>query len=595
MSSQSPSIAIVPFENLSGTEADGRLASGFVHDLIAELARFPNVSVIAAESAFSTPAGGVDDAELSRRLGADYLLKGSIRRSARSLRVAVQLIEAASARHLWAERYDVPEKDFFAVQDDVTAKVANALTLRIDWDVLRATRRREITNLAAYECWLRGIECLQRGSSESDEEGRAFFEQALSVDPQFARAEAGMSLSHFNEWSCQAWDCWARKEKSAYEHAVLAEQLDPNDPIVQVILAKIAQYRREHRIAESRYRRALELAPNDAFVCIQVALGFALLGEPELGASLGEKALELNPLRPAWWFYYASVPHFVLHDYRKAIELGECTPCIVTDGPAYLAAAHALAGDEESARIHADEFRNVFRTRIAPGREPEAGEAFRWLLHVNPYLRDEDSEHFSEGLRRAGLGESESGAGAGSQRIPWPLENTFRREGEMWMVCFDQEVAYVSAVRGFEDIARLLGRPSEELHCTELAGESLVASEGTPVLDEQARRAYRARLREIEQDLAEAEGDSDILRRERLTEEKEQLVDEVRKATGLGGRRRKMGAGAERARSAVTWRIRHAIRKLDDVHPAAARHLTNSIRTGAFCSYQPEKETSWFV
>jgi Predicted integral membrane protein len=591
MSGGAPSIAILPFENLSGTAEDERLALGFAHDLIAELARFPNVQVLAADSAFSLQ--GADESGRSRRLGADYLLKGSIRRSARALRVAAHLVEANSGRHVWAERYDTAADEFFAVEDDVAAKVANALTLRIDQEMLNATRRRRIRSLAAYECWLRGMECLQRGTIEADDEARGYFEQALRVDPTFARARAGLSLSHFNEWSCQAWDCWAEKEKAAYEQASQAEQLDPNDPLVQVILAKISQYRREHRVAESRYRRALELAPSDAFVCIQLAVGFALLGDAKPGAELGARALALNPLRPAWWYYYAAVPHFVLRDYRTSLEIGERSPGIVTDGPAYLAAAHACLGEHEEARNRGEEFRAIFRERITRGREPLSDEAFRWLIHVNPYRNEEDMAHFCEGLRRAGFDGGDPQPAQEPRPKPWPLDNTFRREGDLWMVCFEREVAHVPGVRGFEDIARLLARPGGELHCTELAGESFVASEGTPVLDERTRRDFRQRLHEIERDLESAEGDAGRL--EELTEEKERLLDELRRATGLDGRGRRMSDGTERARAAVTWRIRAAIRKLEPVHPALARHLANAIKTGTFCSYRPERETRWLV
>jgi hypothetical protein len=115
------------------------------------------------------------------------------------------------------------------------------------------------------------------------------------------------------------------------------------------------------------------------------------------------------------------------------------------------------------------------------------------------------------------------------------------------------------------------------------------------VLDEQAKRAYRHRLREIEAELAEAESANDNGRAGRISEERERLLDEMRKATGLGGRDRKMGDSAERARTAVTWRIRHAIKKLEPAHPALARHLALSIQTGVFCSYTPEKEMQWFT
>jgi TolB-like protein len=594
MSNRYASIAILPFENLSGSPDDARMAVGFVQDLIAELARFPSVGVIAAESTFAVESIGLDDAGIGRRLAVDYLLKGSVRRAAKALRLSVQLVQLTTSQLLWAERFDVPEEDVFAVQDEIAAKVANALTARIDQTVLLSTRRRQITNLAAYECWLRGMECLQRGTAESDDEARRFFEQALAVDPQYARAQAGMSLSHFNEWSCIAWGCWEEKERLAYECAQRAEALDPDDPVVQVILAKIEQYRRQHGPAETRYRRALHLAPNDAFVLIQLTVGFALLGEAALAAELGERALALHPLGPSWYFYYASIPHFVLRDYARSVELGLKTPIIVTDGPAYLAATYAYLGNQERARFYLDEFRKVFVERISNGRRPEPDEPMRWLMHVNPFRREEDLEHLAEGMRLAGL-ESAPAAPATTAPIAWPVGNVFRKEGSLWTVCFEHEVAHVPEVRGLQDIAQLLGRPTEELHCVALAGQPADTGRGTEVLDEQARRAYRTRLREIETELTEAEDANDSGRAERLEEERERLLDEMRKATGLGGRDRKMGDAAERARSAVTWRIRNAIKKLDAAHPALARHLTNSVKTGVFCSYTPEKETRWFV
>ena len=591
-------IAILPFENLSGTADDARLAVGFVQDLITELARFPALGVIAAESVFAVESVGLDDAALGRRLKVAYLLKGSVRRSARTLRIAVQLVEAATGQHLWAERYDMPAAELLAVLDEIAAKVANALALRIDQTVLSASRRRKIPQLAVYECWLRGMECLQRGTVESDEEARVYFEQALAADPQYARAQAGLSLSHFNEWSCQAWESWEAKEKAAYECARRAEALDSDDAVVQVILGKIEQYRRQHAAAEARYRRALQLAPNDAFVTIQLAVGFALLGEAALAAELGGRALALNPLGPSWWFYYAALPHFVLRDYARAIELGSRTPTIVTDQSAYLAAAHAYLGQGECAEIYVREFRQVFAERIAPGRAAESGELLRWLVHVNPFRREEDLRHFTEGLRLAGLDEIDGAAppaATAPATVAWPIGNTFRKEGALWMVCFEHEVAHTPEVRGFQDIAQLLTRPGDELHCLALSGRPAGAGRGVEVIDEQARRAYRARLREIEAELAEAATANDPGRAEPLEEEKERLLDEMRKAIGLGGRDRKMGDSSERARSAVTWRIRHAIKKLEVVHPALARHLRVSLKTGVFCSYEPEKETHWFV
>jgi hypothetical protein len=141
----------------------------------------------------------------------------------------------------------------------------------------------------------------------------------------------------------------------------------------------------------------------------------------------------------------------------------------------------------------------------------------------------------------------------------------------------------------------LLSRPFEEIHCTVLCGLSGATGRGDTILDDKARQAYRQRIREIDQELAEAERDNDPGRCTLIEEEKEHLLDEIRKATGLGGRQRKLADAPERTRSAVTWRIREAIRKLEPVHPTLARHLANSIQTGVFCSYNPEKHTTWFV
>ena len=589
------SIALLPFENLSGSPDGARIAIGFVQDLIAELARFPTIGVIAAHSAFAVESTGLDDAGIGRRLEVDYLLKGSVRRTGKAIRLNVLLISIASGQHVWAERYDVSDEELFAVEDEIAAKVANTLTARIDQALLLGTRRRQMTSLEAYECWLRGMESLQRGTLEADEEARAFFEQALNLDPHYARARAGLSLSHFNEWSCQAWDCWEAKEKLAYDCAKEAEALDPDDPLVQVILARVEQYRRNHQSAEARYRRALALAPNDATILIQLSGGFAYLGDASLAAELGERAVSLNPLCPSWYFYFAALPFFVMRDYARAVEIGLKTPVLVTDGPAYLAAAYARLGQTERAQFHLREFNKVFVERITGGRQPGPDEAFRWLVHVNPFRREEDIAHFTEGLRLAGMEGGAPEPEESSKPVTWPIANVFRRDGDMWTISFEHEVAHVRDARGLRDLAQLLGNPHEEVHCAVLAGQGPEVRVGVEILDETARRSYRARLRELDEELTEASDANDSGRLERLEEEKEQLLDTMRKATGLGGRDRKMGDGAERARTAVTWRIRHAIKKLEASHPMLAKHLRNSVNTGVFCSYTPERETQWFV
>ncbi|HSJ01091.1 MAG TPA: hypothetical protein VK956_01505, partial [Verrucomicrobium sp.] len=524
-----------------------------------------------------------------------YLLRGCLRRIGDALRIHVSLIDLTGSRHLWAENYDILAHEFFHLHDRIAALIANALSLRLDQSALASSRTRHLASLDVYECWLRGMECLQQGTEDADLEARKYFQQALDMDPLYARASGGMSLSHFNEWSCQAWHQWAEKEQAAYDCARQAEALDPNDQLVQVILGRIEQYRRQFDSAATRFERALKLAPNDASTLIQLAACFAYNGNPELGVELSERALVLNPLCPGWYFTFAAIPLFMLKRYEEAAHMAAKGPGLVDTG-AYLAAAFAYLGRGERATFFLKEFRAEFLRRITYGREPKPGEARIWLRHVNPYRREEDIAHFLEGVKRAGLDEGFTDPSP-TTPLSWPIANAFRKEGDLWTASFDHEVVQMPEVRGYHDLARLLGEPGQEVHCLALAGANSegTAGRGTEVLDETAKRAYQSRLQEINEDLAEAGAHQQHDRVEKLEAEKDALIAELKKSMGLGGRSRKMGDPAERARTAVTWRIRHAIKKLEGAHPGLARHLTNAVRTGVYCSYMPEKETKWFV
>jgi hypothetical protein len=195
------------------------MARGFVEELVTELARFPTIEVIHHHT--SHAPGGVPAWELA----VGYHLRGSVRRLGDRVRIAAQLVQAADSRQIWAERFDAPADGLLAVQDEIVARVASALPTEIDAVRLRGARRKPISSLDVYDCWLRGLDQLRRGTLEDDERARAFFERALSLDPHSARAHAGLSLSHFNEWSCQLWERWEEKEQLAFEHASRAPRL----------------------------------------------------------------------------------------------------------------------------------------------------------------------------------------------------------------------------------------------------------------------------------------------------------------------------------------------------------------------------------
>jgi predicted ATPase len=171
----------------------------------------------------------------------------------------------------------------------------------------------------------------------------------------------------------------------------------------------------------------------------------------------------------------------------------------------------------------------------------------------------------------------------------------FRRDGTLWTISFDGLSVHLPDLKGLHDLARLLAAPGEELHCLELAGASGLPPQGDAgaLVDERARADYRRRMRELEEEAGRAEAAGDGARAEAARQELDALTDTIAKAFGLGGRPRKAGDPAERARSTVTWRIRSALARIEKSHPALGRHLRNSVRTGTFCSYRPERAVGW--
>jgi TolB-like protein len=590
------SIAVAPFENLSGNPDEEYFARGFVEDVATELSRFAHLEVLYPRAVASALRGrGADAREVAM---ADHLLRGSIRRARDVIRIAVQLVETKTGRQMWAERYDATAPDLLAVQDEIAARIAATLASHLAGERLARARRAPLANLEVYDCWLRGLACLHTGTVEADAEARRFFERALEIDPGYARAYTGLSLSHFNEWSCQAWEKWDEKERLAYEYAQRAAALDDSDAVVQVMLGRILLYRRRFDEASYHVDRALALNANDTNVLVHAGLARAYLGDPDSALELGSKAMRLHPTCPPWYAAPAWLGLFMLGRNAEAIELGARMPgALFVDTAAFVGAAWALAGDVERARTYLKRFLDEFRERVTFGRDPEPGEPLRWMLHVNPFRREEDVARLTRGLHAAGLeddpdeGRPEAVARPTASRAS---RATFRQEGGLWTMAFDGFVVQLTPQKGFADLARLLQQPGVEIHCLELADRPL-DSGADAVLDERARREIQARVRELQREIDDAEAANDLGRAEKSREELDRIVELLSGALGLRGRSRTLGSAAERARSAVTWRIRSAIRKTATVHPRLGRHLENAVRTGTFCVYRPETAIDWTV
>ena len=183
--------------------------------------------------------------------------------------------------------------------------------------------------------------------------------------------------------------------------------------------------------------------------------------------------------------------------------------------------------------------------------------------------------------------------GAAVEVVPARATGSLRRDGDGWELGYAGQTARLRDLKGLGDLARLLARPDEEIHCLELAGGADVGGDAGPALDDRARRDYQRRITELQEEIDEATAHNDIARAERAEVELDTLVGQLTEAFGLGGRARPTGSATERARSAVTYRVRAAVRRIAEVHPELGRHLGNSIRTGTWCAYRPETDVVW--
>ena len=584
-------LAVLPLQNMSDDPVIEMFCAGFVMDLITDLSRFRSFRII-SRTAIESPEsdkGEVEEERVEEGMQPDYIVKGLVRYQRDQLFFNIQLVNARENRLVWAERFGGPLEEFFQIQEEIVEKIVVSLQRFVDHDLLSEIRKKPLTNLNAYECWLRGYQELQKGTLEADEQARVYFRQAMEIDPHYARAYTGMSLTYFNEWSCQIWDRWEVSRKGAFEWGQKALELDEFDHVSAIIVGKIYLFNGEYDKAEHYLRKALRLNPNDADNLVQVAFSFTYLGYGKEALQLYEKACQLNPASD--YFFCGAFVLFELGEFGKAIELGERHPVGKgwVDFSAFMAAAYYRLGNLERMQACWNDFLELFSDKINHGEPTDTQTAVQWMIDVNPYKEETELRPFWEYM--GGNPQEVQPQTEFSER---PSSDLFRLEGDLWNLAFEQKQVRLANLKGLHDIARLLATPDQEVHCTELAGLRLV-EEGEEVFDEKAKDEYQKRLLALQEDLEDAELRHDTEASIRLQEEYDALLERLSASVGKGGKTRKVGGSVEKARTAVRWRIRSALKKIEEVHPSLAKHLEVSIKTGVFCEYAPEKEIDWEV
>jgi TolB-like protein len=401
---EKPSIAVLPFTNMSGDPAQDYFSDGVTEDVITELSRFRNLFVIARNSSFAYRDKGLTIQQIAHALGVQHILEGSIRITANRVRVVAQLIDAASGHHLWAERYDRDLSDIFAVQDEVTRSIVAILAVRLEEEGAARAQRKPPENMRAYDYWLRGKKCMEWFTLERNSEARRHFEQAIALDPRYARGYAGLALvDRWSVWYTRSYTPEHHADETARRYALKAVELDDADHIPHVILAWAHIWQRDFEEARHELGRALAVNPNDADLLAESCGAWKYLGEPEAAIAAGNLALRLNPLHPPWYLGYLASAYLMARRHDEAIAVGARAPDAWPETCGMLTAACAHTNRLEEARNYATRWVGVIRSRFADAHEVTPRDCAQWILHFNLFKRQSDFDHLAEGLRKAGL------------------------------------------------------------------------------------------------------------------------------------------------------------------------------------------------
>ena len=383
-----PSIAVLPFANGSNDAGQEVFADGLTEDLITDLSRDPGLFVIARNSAFAYKGKAMDVRTIAAELGVRYLLEGSIRRVAGRVRINVELVDAVSGGHAWAERFDRDLEDIFAVQNEVTGKIVDALTGRL----ARPSAPRRPRSLEAYDLWARARMLLDE-SPQSTREAQLLLKRALELDPDYAAAHALLAQ---NRW--MAWLHWGEpidpNRALSLQLAERAVSLDPNDAGCRRILGNVLAHEGRWAESDAEFAAALELDPNHADALADLSDLTVLAGKIPEGLEYIQKALRLNPHPPTGYYWTLGQAQYAARDYARAIETLRREDTYRTGARRYLAASLAQAGRLDEARREAELFL-IGNPHFS----------IRHWVATQPFRDAATREHFLEGFRKAGLPE----------------------------------------------------------------------------------------------------------------------------------------------------------------------------------------------
>jgi len=401
--SEKPSIAVLPFNNLSGDPTQDYIADGISENIISALSKISDMFVIASDSTSTYKGKPVKIQQVSEELGVRYVLEGSAQKSGNRVRVTAQLINATTGHYLWSEKYDRDLQDLFALQDEITQKIIVELQVKLTEGEQVRLSQKSTTNMEAWSYAVRGLTIWMHISKENNAKAMELFERAVELDPGYVWAWVKLAWTHIMAsipgWSPSPSEHW----KKVVEISKKVSVLDENDSDVHALLGLVYRVQRQYELAITEGQKSLILGPTNAQAHVLLAVTMHTVGRFDEAIELVEKAMHLHPYYPAYYLQWLGGAYRMTGRYEEALTVynqlldrsrkGEFP---IFDANVFLADTYAAFGKEEEARNHAKEV-----LRIDPGfslKEINKISAFR-------YKDPAHLERRLNALRKAGIPE----------------------------------------------------------------------------------------------------------------------------------------------------------------------------------------------
>jgi adenylate cyclase len=388
-----PSIAVLPFDNMSAESDQVYFSDGITEDIITDLSRFRSLFVIARNSSFQFRSNATDVRRIGRELGVRYVVEGSVRKGGERLRITAQLIDATTGNHLWAERYDRNMADVFAVQDEVVQAIVARIAGHLTIFEFEKVRRKRTEHLGAYDCFLRGLDLWRTTGPDASAKFMPWLEKSLDLDPQYAEPLTRLSIS----LAIQALynDDYTNGFERALAMANKAVLVDPDNSWSHCALAVVKLVSGSLAASANHFETAMRLNPNDPDQMVWRANYYTYMGNFTAARNIIEAAERLNPMPPPWYEVGKAMAEYGLRHYSSAASLLESLGSNIDCWDhCYLAASYERLGRVQAANAE-----------IAKALKMKANLSVKNVISWEPYASPGDLDHLLEPLRRVGLPE----------------------------------------------------------------------------------------------------------------------------------------------------------------------------------------------